>query len=174
MFDGKYDELLGKNFKYAEQDCLTSLTSYFSKFENIEIDNTYSRWEGWDREGHNLFVENFKKEGFEILDFPRGDNWGEHLQTSDVLLMSIHGLSDRRASGVANHCAVWLEPRMILHHLYGRRSQIIPFKYKNATTHVLRHKDIPLREKEVEKVSFLDILPVRKREQFENVRASTT
>jgi len=173
MFDGKYSHLTGVDFKYGEKDCLTTLTRYFKTMENIEVKNDYARWEGWEREGHDLFVDNFRKEGFELLDFPRSAKWGEHMQTSDVILMSIHSLQDRQSSGVANHCAVWLEPRMMLHHMYGRRSEIIPFKYRNATTHILRHKDIPLRKKEVDKLDFLDILSPRKRELLENAQRAT-
>lgn len=170
MFDGKYDHLTGVDFEYGSEDCLTTLTKYFDTMENIKVGNDYARWAGWEREGHDFFVDNFRKEGFELLDFPRGDPWGKHMQTSDVMLMSIHSLSDRANSGVPNHCAVWLEPRMMLHHMFGRRSEIIPFKYRNSTTHILRHKDIPLRKKEVEKMDFFDILSPSKREMLENAQ----
>lgn len=173
MFDGKYDSLIGKNFDYGKQDCLTTVSAYFKAHEDLEVGDAYARWAGWEREGHDFFVDNFRKEGFEVLDFPRGSKWGEHMQTSDVILMSIHSMTDRHSSGVPNHCAVWLEPRMMLHHMFGRRSEIIPFKYKNATTHILRHKDIPLRKKEVEKLDFLDILSPRKRELLKNAETAT-
>ena len=171
MFDGKYDHLLGDDFSYEDgEDCLTTLSKYFDTMEGIEVKSDYARYEGWERDGLNLFADNFRKEGFEILDFPRGDPWGNYMQTSDVILMSIHGFSDRPATGVANHCAVWLEPRMMLHRMYGRKSEIIPFRFKNSTTHILRHKDIASRKKEVDKVDFFDILSPRKRELLENAQ----
>lgn len=174
MYEGKYNHLIGKNFSYeGGQDCLTTAVDYFKSIHGIEVKNDYARYAGWERDGLNLFVDNFRNEGFEILDFPRADKWGDHLQDGDVLLMSIHGFSDRPATGVANHCAIWLEPRMILHHMFGRRSEIIPFKYKNSTTHILRHKDIPLKQKQVESVDFFDILSPRKREVLKNAQRAT-
>ena len=171
MFGGKYDHLLGVKFSYEQgKDCLTTLCNYFKTMHDITIGNDYARYAGWERDGLNLFVDNFRKEGFELLDFPRSDKWGKHLQTGDVLLMSLHSLQDRRATGVANHCAIWLEPRMILHHMFGRNSEIIPFKYRNSTTHILRHKDIPLKQKVVENLDFFDILSPRKRELLENAK----
>lgn len=170
MFDGKYDHLLGKKFEYGTQDCLTTLSDYYRTIHGIEIGKDYARFPGWEREGLNLFVDNYYDEGFRLLEFARADNWYTHLQDGDLLFMSIHGLSDRANSGVANHCAIWLEPKMILHHMFGRRSQIIDFKYKNSTTHILRHKDVPLKEKEVEQVDFFDILSPRKREMLRNAQ----
>ena len=174
MFDGKYNHLIGKNFSYEKgRDCFTLGVEYFRTVHNIEINNTYARYEGWERDGLNLLADNFEAEGFYILDTPRAGNWGTCLQNGDVLLMSIHGFSDRRSTGVANHCAIWLEPRMILHHMFGRRSEIVPFRYKNSTTHILRHKTIPKKEKKVEPLPFLDILSARKREALFNAQETT-
>lgn len=174
MFDGKYDHLLGRNFSYdSGGDCLKLACDYFKDFHDITINNDYARYEGWERDGLNLFADNYEAEGFQLLELQRGTNWSQKLQDGDVLLMSLHGSSDRVATGVANHCAIWLEPRMILHHMYGRKSEIIPFRFKNSTTHILRHKDIPTKEKHIEEINILDILPARKRELLINARRAT-
>lgn len=171
MFDGKYDNLTGRNFSYENgDDCLKLAADYFKEFHDISVRADYARYEGWERDGLNLFADNYENEGFQLLDLPRGTNWTKKLRTGDVLLMSIHGASDRRATGVANHCAIWLEPRMILHHMFGRKSEIVPFRYKNSTTHILRHPDVLIEDKDVERVDILDILSPRKRELLLNAR----
>lgn len=174
MFDGKYDHLLNKDFSYdTGADCLATLCAYFDTIHGITVRNNYARYEGWERDGLNLFVENYYKEGFRLLDIPRSDNWFTALQDGDVLLMSLHSLSDRANTGVANHCAIWLEPRMMLNHMYGRKSAIIPFKYKNSTTHILRHKDLPMKKKEVESLDVMSILSPRKRDLLRDAQRAT-
>jgi len=173
-FEGKYDHLLHKNFKYGEQDCYATLCAFYDFEYGIELDPSYSRFEGWEREGLNLFVENYEKEGFYLVDLDRQKNWFKELRTGDVLLVSMHSFSDRASKGVPNHCAIWLEPRMIMHHGFRRKSEIREFCFRNSTTHILRHKDVPLIEKEVESLPFSSILSPRKRELLENARKAKT
>lgn len=172
----KYSALLGIPYKDVafplREDCLTTLARYFDKFEGIKINQDYSRYSGWERDGLNFFHDYYAEEGFELLDIERGHNWLEQLQTGDVLLMSLNG-NGHNTKGNANHCAVWIEPRFILHNLYGRASEIIPFRYKNSTTHVLRHKDIPSRKKNIESLDVLTILPKSKRELLINAAEQT-
>lgn len=172
----KYSSLLGVPYKDVafplREDCLTTLARYFLEFENITINQDYARYSGWERDGLNFFHDYYAAEGFKLLDIDRGSNWLTELQTGDVLLMSLNG-NGQNTRGNANHCAVWIEPRFILHNLYGRSSEIIPFKYKSCTTHILRHSGIASKEKYIESADVLAILPKSKRELLENARGET-
>ena len=143
----KYDHLLGLEFDHGHVDCYSLVRNFY--WDNFGIRLTdYARPENWWDHDLNLYADNFHREGFRVLDVHPVD-W----QPGDVFLMAIK-------SPVANHAAVLLPQGQIIHHFYGRRSIVEPYRYlwRNTTTHVRRHKDVVLPEVE-DQVNLMELLP---------------
>ena len=125
-----YDHLIGIPFEHGVNDCYELGRRFFKDNFNIEM-TRYARPDEWWRHSMNLYMENFMREGFELVENSHPTN----LQPSDVFLCAI-------MSPVANHAAILLEDGEILHHLFGRLSTKEPLRglVKNTTVAVLRHK----------------------------------
>ena len=122
--------LEGRPFVYGVVDCFTLLQDYYREKLGIELPDVPYHGKWW-KEGGNLFIEHFAKNGFvEVHDGPR-----EH----DVLLMQ------NDTEPVVNHCAIYLGDGMMLHHAPGQLSGVHPYvadrgQYALATRHIIRHR----------------------------------
>ncbi len=118
----------GRIFKLGVSDCWSIIMDWYKREFNIQLDN-HSVDNEWWKSGGNLYLENFEDEGFKVVE-------GE-LKAGDVIIMSI-------ASKVPNHGAVYLGDGKMLHHMYGRKSAIVPYNdhYKERTSLVCRYKDL--------------------------------
>lgn len=143
----RYEHLKGMKFEHGVQDCYTILRQFYQDNFNITLGD-YARQDGWWDKGQNLYVDNFRKEGFHLVDSPRWE-----LKKADVILMAMR-------SPVANHCAIYLGDGNILHHFYGRFSNVELYKglWYNATVGVIRHKDVSVPDD----FQVLNILDLRK------------
>lgn len=150
----KYPELLNVPFSYNEKDCLWIVTEYYKKEYDIQLMD-FARYEGWEYDGHNFFVDNYRKFGFEFNDID-GD-WSL-LREGDVLLMAIYNYANMKTNGNANHCAVYLGGGLMLHSRFGNYSKIERVK-KSMVTHTLRHKELKSLKKPVETLDYLATLP---------------
>lgn len=133
--------LIGRPFYHGVLDCYTLVQDWYKMHRGILL-KTYAREDVWWKKGQDLYVDNFKNEGFTTIaedDTPR---------PGDLILMAIR-------SPVTNHAAVYLDKEVLhegmrpisgamLHHLYGRPSEraIYGGYWQSVTTHIIRHKDL--------------------------------
>jgi len=122
--------LVGRDWCHGSHDCYGLLRDGFKAYTGIELPNFDRNWEWWKR-GGNIIAEQFQDAGFTELD------QGAKLEHCDVLILQFR-------SPVPNHCALFLKPEHILHHIYGRQStmEIYGGFYQNATVLHLRHKGL--------------------------------
>jgi len=124
--------LVGRQFQHGVLDCYATIRDGYQELFGITLPN-FERQDDWWHRGENLYLDNFSKAGFGVVDSP---------SHGDVLLMQM-------SSPVPNHAAIWLEGDMILHHLHGRLSSrdVYGEFYRKNTVRVLRHaeRNPPLR-----------------------------
>ncbi len=118
--------LIGRTFHFGVLDCYTLCRDYYRAEFGIELSD-YSRSDKFWERGENLYVNNFKNEGFVTIA-------EKDLQPGDAILMQI-------LSPLPNHAAIYLGDNIILHHLQGRLScrEVYGGFYRKAATHFLRH-----------------------------------
>lgn len=143
-----YEHLKGMQFKHGVQDCYTILRMFYQDNFGISLSD-YAREDGWWDKGQNLYIDNFRREGFHLIDSPRWE-----LQPADVVLMAMR-------SPVANHCGIYTGNGNILHHFYGRLSNEELYKgmWYNSTVAMLRHKDVVITDS----FEAINIMDLRKR-----------
>lgn len=159
----KYEHLVNLPFQHGVQDCYTMLQRIYEDNFQIKLSN-YARPDDWWISGMDLYNQNFRNEGFELVD-------DAHLNVSllrpaDCFLISLPDSRNPDAH-VANHCAIYLGEGKIIHHRLGKNSQVIPYRYsmKDYTVATIRHKDVPdLSIREIKKVDIMDHILPHKRE----------
>ena len=127
----KYEPYRGKHYVAGIQDCLTIVSQAYKELFEITLTN-YARPTGWeDYPEFNFFERFYSREGFS-----NPTNNVNDLREGDALLMAVAG-------NFTNHCALYLGQGMILHHLTGQLSSIVPYTYQwqSRVKLVLRHKD---------------------------------
>jgi cell wall-associated NlpC family hydrolase len=152
----QYDNLVGVPFQHGINDCYSLIRQFYIQNFDIVLPN-YARPNGWWREGMDMYMERYHKNGFQVLDIHPS-----LYQIGDVFLMSI-------MSPVTNHGGVLVEKGRLLHHFTNRLSTVEPYKgiWRNCTTAVMRHKDVVAPQK-TQVVSITDVLPNIKRKLDES------
>lgn len=118
--------LVGRSFSHGVLDCFTLLRDYYARELHIQLPN-FERQDDWWLRGQNLYMDNFRKAGFEpITDAP---------QVGDVILMQIR-------SPVPNHAAVYIGDGQIIHHVSGRMSSrdVYDGYWQENTRIIIRYK----------------------------------
>jgi len=122
--------LIGRPFVLGHSDCWGLVMSYFRQEQGIELPDfrvDYPWWE--DQYPENLYQDNWQSSGFvEVTGAP---------QPGDVILMQVQ-------SNKWNHAGVMLEGNMMLHHIYGRVSNRIPYGgyWQERTMKIVRHEKL--------------------------------
>ena len=130
--EGYEAPLVGRPFSYGVLDCYTLVKDLYKRELDIELQKIIPFYQDeWWEKGENLYVDNFKEQGFIQLE---GEN---ELQKYDAFLIKL-------MSSVSNHAAIYLGGDMIIHHVYGRLSnrQLYGGYWRKNTTHHLRHKSL--------------------------------
>lgn len=96
---------VGRQFNHGLVDCYTLIRDYYIRELGIKFPNYYRKDDWWEK-GENLYVDNFVKNGFAVVD---------DLKKHDLILFAIR-------SRVCNHAGVFVGDGLMLHHLYGRLS----------------------------------------------------
>ena len=125
--ENTYD-LLGRPFVYGIYDCFTILKDYYET-HGINIYPYDYEWEFWEK-GKNLYLDNFKSEGFtEVTD--------GSLQPNDVILMALN-------SEITNHAGIYVGRGKMLHHAPNRLScrDTYAGMWKQITRMVVRHQSM--------------------------------
>jgi proteasome lid subunit RPN8/RPN11 len=118
--------LVGREWGWGTQDCWGLVRDAYKSLAGIDLKDFPRDWLWW-KNGENLIPKYYPEAGFRLVDGPP-----KHL---DFLVMQIQ-------SPVPNHCAVFLEPDVVLHHLMGRKSvrEVYGGFYQRATVLHLRHE----------------------------------
>jgi cell wall-associated NlpC family hydrolase len=116
--------LVGRVFSHGVLDCYAVIRDWWQQERGVTLPD-FERSDGWWGRGENLYLDNFRRAGFEPC---------EDLHVGAGLLMQI-------GSPVPNHAAVYLGDDTILHHVQGRLSSrdIWGGYWRKNTTHILRY-----------------------------------
>lgn len=156
-----YQHLLGLEFEQGRNDCYEIVRRLFKDNLNIEL-TPYARPTDWWIYGLDLYMDNFMREGFSVVDIPLHE-----LRPYDSFLVSI---PDTRCKvNVINHAAVYVGEGKILHHLVNRRSEVCLYGgiVKRYTSCIVRHKDVPQIEIPTKSIDLMTLLPEDKRRMLE-------
>ena len=121
---------VGREFSHGLIDCYSLCRDWYKKEFKLDLKD-YERRDDWWHKGENLYLENFKKEGFHEI----APEKLSELEYGDAILMCIE-------SPVPNHAAIYLGSQLILHHVQGRLSSrdVYGGYYYKATAACLRHE----------------------------------
>ena len=67
---------VGRPFVHGDTDCYGLIRDFYKDQFGIELTN-YARTDNWWNEGQNLYVDNFKNEGFYLLDDMEDSQFGD-------------------------------------------------------------------------------------------------
>lgn len=118
---------VGREFVFGVVDCYSLCRDWYSKEFDLQLTDYQRRDKFWER-GENLYVDNFKSEGFRQVPF-------EDLQYGDMVLMQL-------GAALPNHAGIYVGDQQILHHVQGRLSSrdVLGGYYVKSTAMVLRHE----------------------------------
>ena len=118
---------VGREFVFGVVDCYSLVRDWYEREWGLKLDDFDRRDCFWER-GENLYVENYRSQGFHQVPF-------EELRHGDAILMQL-------GANLPNHAAVYLGDQQILHHVQGRLSSrdIYGGYYVKSTAMVLRHE----------------------------------
>lgn len=119
--------LIGRQFLHGVLDCYSLIRDYYSTELNIDL-NDYLREPNWWDKGQDLYLENFKKEGFTEV---------TSLQKHDIILI-------QNGSDKVNHGAIYIGDNIILHHSTNRLSSrdVYGGYWRKNTRCIIRHKSL--------------------------------
>lgn len=144
-------ELLNQPYVDGKADCYGLARDYYKQEFGLELRN-YARPIGFDHEGLDLLMDNFAKEGFEIVPV----SGISALEKGDGLLFSILG------SKTVNHVGVYVGAGYFIHHLYQKLSkcEALDQRWYQRIALVVRNPEISaINIAKIGKVSLLDLLP---------------
>lgn len=118
---------IGKQFVHGETDCYSLVRDFYKNEFDIELTN-YARSDNWWNCGQDLYMQNFKKEGFYLL----GDL--DEPQFGDLYLIAFQ-------ASVACHAAIYVGENKVLHHVVNRLSKVDRYQgyLRNWTVARIRH-----------------------------------
>lgn len=118
---------VGRVFAHGVVDCYSLCRDWYAREWGLQL-RDYDRRDQWWKHGENLYLENFRNEGF--FEIPI-----EELQHGDALLMQL-------VSSVPNHAAIYLGDQLVLHHVQGRLSSrdVLGSYYMKNVACALRHE----------------------------------
>lgn len=118
--------LLGLPFIHGSWDCYGLIRDWYSQERGIALPD-FERTDNWWTRGENLYVRHYADAGFV-------SHAGE-LEPGDVILMQY------KADEI-NHAGVYLGDGKMLHHMYGKLSEVVPYGgfWRDRTMMTLRFK----------------------------------
>lgn len=129
-YDKKLQKYIGIPFKYGSDDCYGLVRQFYKDEFGIELTN-YARTDNWWNEGQNLYIDNYKNEGFYLL------SETDDLQYGDLMLIAL-------GCSVASHAAIYIGNNLVLQHCQGHPSSIDRYigMFRNNTLARIRHKSL--------------------------------
>jgi len=124
--------LIGREFIFNAQDCLSLAQDYYYSTHDIRLPNL-GRNHFWSQEGEDHIGQNYEAWGFY-------DVTAEDLLPGDALLYKVR-------SPVPNHIGIYLGGNQVLSHWYGRISQVEDYgKWAGHISHYLRNRKVETGE----------------------------
>lgn len=119
--------LLGRPFYHGILDCYSLVRDYYKETLNLELAD-FRRDDCWWNLGQNLYMDNFEKQGFVIVN---------DLKQHDGLLMCL-------GSEIVNHAAVYIGDGKIIQHCTNRLSSrdVYGGYWRKYTRYIVRHKSL--------------------------------
>ena len=106
--------LLGRDFLYGVRDCFTLVRDYYCLEHNMVNPPEFPRDIDWWEKGEEMFTrKNIEPHGFREVYAPE-------LVEGDIVFMRV-------GAKVTNHCGIYIENSLLLHHLHNRLSRKEPF-----------------------------------------------
>lgn len=142
-------DYLGRRYLDGRHDCYGLVRDFYRREYGLTLRN-YARPVGFDHSGLLLLTDNFRREGFEIVNTPIS-----LLEPGDGLLMML-------ASRQVNHVGVYIGEKKFLHHLYQRPSSVetLDHRWQQRLSLIVRHPDVTEQNRRNQpKQVFLDLLP---------------
>jgi cell wall-associated NlpC family hydrolase len=142
-------DYLGRRYLDGRHDCYGLVRDFYRREYGLILRN-YARPVGFDHSGLLLLTDNFRREGFEIVNTPIS-----LLEPGDGLLMML-------ASRQVNHVGVYIGEKKFLHHLYQRPSsaEMLDPRWQQRLSLIVRHPDVTEQNRRNQpKQVFLDLLP---------------
>ncbi len=121
--------LIGREFVLGHSDCWGLILSYFRQTHGIELNDYRVTHPWWESGQENRYLDNWYQCGFR--------EFSGETQPSDVVMMQV-------SAPVANHAGILLADGMLLHHLYGKPSQRVPYGgyWQERTVKVVRYREL--------------------------------
>lgn len=118
--------LLKRPFIHGSWDCYGLIRDWYRQERGIELPD-FPRTDNWWTRGENLYVRHYGEAGFYA-------HSGE-LESGDVILMQY------KAEEI-NHAGIYLGDGKLLHHMYGKLSETVPYggTWRDRTMLVLRYQ----------------------------------
>jgi cell wall-associated NlpC family hydrolase len=148
-------------YKDGDTDCYGLCRRFYKDIFNIEL-RDYARPADWWTVGLNLYMDNFHKEGFHVVEGRLRD-----IHLGDCILIAL-------GSTVPNHCGLYVGENQILHHPPLRLSRTDPYRniWRQNTCAIIRHRDIVLPEIKPKTLDIMGLLPPHIREKLENAQTA--
>lgn len=128
IYPEKFDvPLIGRQFLHGVLDCYSLIRDYYKKELQLNLKD-YLREPNWWEKGQDLYLDNFKDEGFiEVT----------NLQKHDIILI-------QNGSDKVNHGAIYIGDNIILHHSTNRLSSrdVYGGYWRKNTRCIIRHKSL--------------------------------
>lgn len=144
LLPAEYIPLLGRPFVHGVQDCWQVCADWYQREWGLAFPR-YEREDGWweKAEGRSLYEHHYEAAGFYVVDQPR---------RGDLIVMAVGRTAHPNHAGVYlggdpslpdEESRVFGQGPFLLHHLYGRPSDIIVFggPWLDRTRLILRHRD---------------------------------
>jgi proteasome lid subunit RPN8/RPN11 len=138
--------LLGRPFVHGVQDCWQVCADWYARQWGVEFPK-YHREDGWweKSNGPSLYEQNFEAAGFYRVDSAK---------RGDVIIMSVGRTAHPNHAGIylagdpslpGEDSQVFGQGPFLLHHLYGRPSELIVFggPWRDRVRLILRHREAP-------------------------------
>lgn len=145
----RYEHLLGLHFEHGKQDCYSIIRQFYADNFGIHLTDYVRPDQWWNTPGLNFYMDLHEREGFRVVDVRPRD-----YQIGDLLLVAIH-------AEVPHHAGIFIGgQKPILHHYSNRLSEVthLSAMWRNCLTAVIRHKDVPKIEEDVEVINAIDLL----------------
>jgi proteasome lid subunit RPN8/RPN11 len=121
-----FSQYTGKDFVIGEQDCYSIIQQFYKNEYQIELGD-YSRDENWRKSNPNIYLDNYKKEGFK-------DVFGQP-KRGDVIIFKFKTPAD--------HTAIYLGENFILHQPKRKSCiELLNERYKKYIYSIVRHKSL--------------------------------
>lgn len=144
-----FDHLLGIPYELGVNDCYSAVRSFYRDVYDLHM-NDYVRPHNFWEYGLNLYMDNYAKEGFQVIHVPAHD-----VKEGDAFLIAL-------GAAFPTHAAIYVGSNEIFHHFTNRLSCKEAYRslWRNHTVATLRHPMVAASSAlERPSLDLMDVLP---------------